>query len=214
MSKSRLARIMMVLGLTAGILAVGATPARSGSAEWTDPEGDATGFLVETSPLPSEPTLDVVKTSLSSDDKAMKVDIHVKKMASAPSASPGYFFRFNFTYAGEKFAVRVGKDPAQNVFQLRVVADQIGFDLPCKECAAKYDLEGNKVAITMPIASLTEGIKAADTNCLECRSGDPLPPFKKGAELSALDVTAQRYYVRVTPTADIAKAPAELTFTV
>lgn len=205
---SRLAVALVVAGLIAG--AAGG-PANAGAFEWTDDKDDATQFLTGPGVLPNEPTLDIVKTTMASDDAKLTWEIHVAKLAESPAISPGYFFRFNFDYSGQSFAFRTGKDPVGQSLQFRSATDQVGTNLPCEGCEVKYDLAGSKVVLTVPIKSLTEGIAFADSaDCHFCRDVlpvDPLPPVAKGAEFGALDVDAQYYYLRVTPSADSSTAP-------
>jgi hypothetical protein len=217
MARKRLLQSVGAVATVVMLAMAGALPSRAGSLEWTDPPDDAKDFLVANTPLPSEATLDIVKVTMKSDDKNLTWSIHVKKLAAQPSMSLGSFFRFNFTYDKQGFAFRIGKDPAQSVFQFRSTSDQVGLNLPCDKCEAKYDLEGNKVTITVPIASMAAGIKAADSAsaCPGCRSVPPpaaLPPLTKGAELTGLNVNAQRYFVRVTPNADTSVAPEGSSF--
>lgn len=204
---SRLVVALLAAGLIAG--AAGA-PANAGTLEWTDDKDDATQFLLDAGALPNEPTLDITKVTMASDDTNFTWEIHVAKLAESPGIAPGYFFRFNFDYEGQGFAFRTGSDPFGQTLQFRVATDQIGTNLPCDKCEVKYDLDGSKVVLTVPIASLIAGVAAADTDCLFCRDVlpvDPLPPLKKGSEFTGLDVNAQYYYVRTTPNADSSAAP-------
>lgn len=208
---SKLSRLLVAL-LAAGLIAVAAGgPANAGSLEWTDDKDDATGFLLDLGLAPNEPTLDITKVTMASDDAKLTWEIHVAKLAESPSISPGYFFRFNFDYAGQSFAFRTGSDPVGQTLQFRSATDQVGTNLPCEGCEIKYDLAGSKVVLTAPIKSLAEGIAFADSaDCLFCRDVlplDPLPPVAKGAEFAGLDVNAQYYYVRTTPNADTSTAP-------
>lgn len=211
----RISRIVVAL-LATGLIAGGGAPANAGALQWDDPADDATDFYVLTgTPLPSEPSLDIVKTTIASDDKALTWTLHLNKLAEAPGISPGYFFRFNFDYEGQGFAFRSGKDPAGEVLSFRVATDLVGFDLPCDGCEVKYDLDKSQVVLTVPIASFIAGVAAADTDCPACRDVvplDPLPPLAKGSELTGIDVNAQYYYVRLTLNADSSVAPEGSTF--
>lgn len=203
-----------VLGLLAvGLVAAAAgTPASAGTFEWTDAKDDATQFLQPQTEgmFENEPALDVQKVTMASDDKALVWTAHVAKASPTPSMNSGYFFRFQWTYEGAGFAIRVGDFQGSQSMQLRSTGDLVGFDLPCKDCAFKLDEAANTIAVTIPLASLIEGVAAADdpVACPGCRTGeDPLPALAKGAEFAGLQVIAQRYYVRTTPTADSAPAP-------
>lgn len=204
----------VLLGVVlAGLVALAAgTPASAGSFEWTDDKDDATQFLQPQTEgmFENEPALDITKVTMASDDKAFVYTIHVAKASPTPSMNSGYFFRFQWTYEGAGFALRAGDFGGTQSLQFRSTGDLVGFDLPCKDCAFKLDEAANTIAVTVPIASLIEGTAAADdpAACPGCRTGeDPLPPLAKGAEFTGLNVTAQRYYLRVTPTADTSAAP-------
>ena len=206
---SRLAVAVLAAGLIAG--AAGG-PANAGTFEWTDDKDDATQFLQPQTEgmFDNEPALDITKVTMSSDDKAFVYKIHVAKASPTPSMNSGYFFRFQWSYEGAGFALRAGEFQGQQSLQFRSTGDLVGFDLPCNECSFKLDEADSTIAVTVPIASLIEGTAAADDPlaCPGCRTGDdPLPPLAKGAEFTGLNVTAQRYYLRVTPTADTSAAP-------
>jgi hypothetical protein len=211
---NRLSRITRLVAVLVGGLLIGiaAAPANAGTFEWTDAKDDATQFLQPQTEgmFENEPALDVTKVTMASDDKALVWTAHVAKASPTPSMNSGYFFRFQWTYEGAGFALRVGDFGGSQSMQLRSTGDLVGFDLPCNECSFKLDEAANAIAVTVPIASLIEGTAAADDplTCPGCRTGeDPLPPLAKGAEFTGLQVIAQRYYVRVTPTADSAPAP-------
>ena len=197
----------------AGLIAVTAgTPAHAGNFEWTDDKDDATQFLQPQTEgmFENEPALDVTKVTMASDDKTLVLTTHVAKASATPSMNSGYFFRFQWSFEGAGFAMRVGDFGGSQVLQFRSTGDLVGFDLPCNECSFKLDEAASTISVTVPIASLIEGTAAADDPvvCPGCRTGeDPLPPLAKGAEFTGLSVTAQRYYLRVTPTADAAPAP-------
>lgn len=211
-------RFVLITLVAAGLLA-GALPAQAGQLEWSDKADDATSFYVLAStPLPSDPALDVTKVKMVSDAKDLTWTASMKKMNEAGAANgAGYFFRFNFAVNEVGFTIRAKHDQFdKNVLYFRVASDLIGFDLPCKDCTAKFDFKASTVTVKTPIASLTEGMKAADsmTACPLCRAGeDPLPTLKKGDTFSALSVTAQRMYIRGTMTADDSLAPEGATFT-
>ena len=213
---SKVSRLFVALA-AAGLLAGAAGgPANAGAFEWTDDKDDATQFLVDAGAMPNEPTLDIVKTTMASDDAKLTWEIHVAKLAESPGISPGYFFRFNFDYAGQGFAFRTGSDPLGQTLQFRSATDQVGTNLPCEGCEVKYDLAGSKVVLTVPIKSLAAGIAFADSaDCLFCRDVlpvDPLAPVAKGSEFGVLGVDAQYYYVRTTPNADSSDAAPDATF--
>lgn len=206
---ARAALGLIVVALLA--TAVG-SPASAGSFEWTDDKDDATQFLQPQTEgmFENEPALDVQKVTMASDDKALVWTAHVAKASPTPSMNSGYFFRFQWTYEGAGFAIRVGDFQGSQTMQLRYTGDLVGFDLPCTDCSFKLDEAANTIAVTVPIASLIEGVAAADDPvvCPGCRTGeDALPPLAKGAEFAGLQVIAQRYYLRTTPTADSAPAP-------
>ena len=212
---STFARAVLALLVVGLIAAATGAPATAGAFEWTDDKDDATQFLAVDG-APNEPSLDIVKTTMSADDAKLTWEIHIAKLAESPAIAPGYFFRFNFDYSGQSFAFRTGSDPIGQTLQFRSATDQVGTNLPCEGCEVKYDLAGSKVVLTAPIKSVIAGIAFADSaDCLFCRDVlpiDPLPPVAKGSEFTALEVTASYYYVRTTPVADESPAPEGSTF--
>ena len=203
-------KALLIVTVLAGLVA-GAMPAQAGSLNWTDDKGDATQFLAANPVTPNEPALDITKVHVVSDAKKITWTITTDKMAEeGPSMNGGYFFRMNFGFDAGGFALRIKRDATEETMVFRSADDLVGFDLPCKDCTAKFDFKKSTLTIVTPIASLAEGIAAADDNaaCPLCRAGlDPLPPFKSGVELTGLEAIAQRIYVRVTPNADNAPAP-------
>lgn len=210
MNRFSIARTALGVLLVALVAAAAGTPASAGTFEWTDDKDDATLFLLVDG-APNEPTLDIVKTTMAADDTKFTWEIHIAKLAEAPSIAPGYFFRFNFDYEGQSFAFRTGSDPQGQTLQFRSATDQVGTNLPCEGCEVKYDLAGSKVVLTAPIKSVIAGIAFADSaDCLFCRDVlpiDPLPPVAKGSEFMALEVTSSYYYLRTTPVSDESIAP-------
>lgn len=210
-------KALVALMALAALCAV-AGPAQAGDLSWDDAADDATQFLQPQTEgaFANEPALDIRKVTMASDDKALTWTIEVAKASKTPSMNSGYFFRYNFTYEGAGFAFRAGEFQGQKALQLRSTGDLIGFDLPCKDCKFELNEKDNKATLTAPIASLIDGIAAADspTACPGCRTGeDPLAALKRGAEFTGLNINAQRYYLRVTPNADNSVAPEGSVFT-
>lgn len=209
---SKLSLLPMAV-LAAGLIAGAAGgPANAGTFEWTDAKGDATQFYQPATEgkLPNEPALDITKVTMASDGKALVLTTHVAKASPNASLGSGVFFRYAWSVNEATWNLRVGESHGQKLLQLRYTGDLVGFDLPCKDCSFKLDEKASTIAVTLPIASLTDGMAAADspTACPGCRAGeDPLPKLARGAEFSALAVTAQRNYVRFFPQADAAPAP-------
>jgi len=227
----------------AGLLVCSMTPARAGDLAWTDPEGDATQFMhpLTAGALPNEPALDITEVTLSSDARALVWTARLQNASYSPSLSYGYNVRFEWTYEGASFSIDVGEyrdlgieRPAQRLrFGYR--DDPVGFSLPCWGCRFTLVQATNSIVLTVPMEALAKGTAAADSKsgCPACRRiGSPLPPVGRGSRLTDLSVSAQRHYaadgpgvafpshglhqydVRLTPTADVAPAPARLVFTV
>ena len=186
-----------------------APPAQAGGkASWTDKEGDAGSFLNTTaSPLPSEPALDIVKADLASDGATFHFVMKVKALGTGhPSASPGSMYRFGFNHGevGWNFRISEHQGVASEVAFRSTDTDNVT-NLSCDKCSGGLDRKTHTVWVKAPVASVNKAMKewVAD-----------IEPIKPGAKLGGLSVTAQRYYVRVTPTADDAVAPEGTELTV
>jgi hypothetical protein len=192
-------KALLTLTVLGGLL-LGALPAHAASLSWTDPEGDA-ALLVE----PSEPSLDLIKSSLSTDATKLRWNATLKQAASGnPPVSVGYFFVFEFGYNAINYDLRVREDVVGSTIALRAV-ETGAMDLPCKDCKYKFDRKTSVVSIEVPIASLAESIKGHDAAA---------PPFRKGVKLDAPLVGAYRSFGAVFERFDDAPAPEGAEFTV
>lgn len=83
---------------------LGGSPARAGELGWADPEGDATGFQVESTPRPPDPELDITKVAYSTDGKYLNLVWHLTKAVGDPAGSVGRDFDFFFTHNDLNYA--------------------------------------------------------------------------------------------------------------
>lgn len=182
--------ILVALGLFAG-----AMPAQAATLSWVDPAGDATK-----PGLPNDDALDVLKTTISSDGKVLKWSATLKKAVEGnPSYSLGYFFVFEFVHSDSVFDLRVAENAKDKAVTFRKVGTgEAPLDRACKDCKYKFDRKAGVVSVEAPIASLAEGIKAADAKAA---------PFKAGTTISKLLVNSYRGYIAISFLADDAPAP-------
>ena len=181
-------------------LVLGAMPSQAASLSWTDPADDAV-VVAE----PSEGTLDIVKTSISTDATKLNWSMTLKAGSDGnPSMSFGYFFVFEFSHSDVLYDLRVKEDVAAKTITLR--ADETGaMDLPCKDCKYKFDRKAKVVSIEVPIASLAAAIKGHNADAA---------PFGKGTKVTGLLTEAFRSFVGISLRADDAPAPEATEFTI
>lgn len=145
-------------------LAFGGNPARAGELGWADPEGDATGFLLESTPRPPDPELDITKVSYTADGKYLNVVWHLTKAAGDPAGSAGRDFDFYFTHDDHKYSVGAQLP----VFPLDGSAGGVGLisgplmtnndgaqaeQIPCG-CKLRIDDKTNTITFTVGYADL------------------------------------------------------------
>jgi hypothetical protein len=193
-------KALLTLTVLAALLA-GAMPAQAGSLSWTDPADDAV-----VAAEPSEGTLDIVKSSVSTDATKLRWSMTLKEGSDGnPSLSAGYFFVFEFSYAEVLYDLRVKEDPKDKAITLRDGDATVPEDLPCKDCKYTFDRKTKTVSIEVPIASLAETIKGYSPDA---------PPFKKGVKVTGLLTEAYRSLVAISLRADDAPAPEGTEFTI
>ena len=194
------------LAVVIGVLAVlvPALPARAGAPlQWNDASGDATGFLVSPTPLPSEPSLDVTQVRLQSDAKTFTWSAKVQKLtADPPTGATGHHFRFLFTYADTSFGVLIADD-AIGGKTTTFCSDCTVDDFTCRNCVGTVDRKAGAVVFRAPIDSLTAAVRQADRS---------LPPIGPNSRFELLSVVSQRSLFFVTPTADQTAAPEGAAF--
>src|SRR5687768_2708034 len=175
-----------------------ARPAQAASFSWNDPEGDAV-VAVE----PSEPTLDLVKATVSSDGSKIEWVAQLKTTAAdQPPMSAGYFFVFEFTFGDATYDLRVREDVSAKTVTLRP-AKTGAQDLPCKGCEYVLDRKAHRVTVKTPLASLAESIKVHDPEA---------PKFGAGSTIEAPLVNSYRSYIGISLLADDAPSPEGTSF--
>lgn len=153
----------------------------------TDPAGDANGFVVTGTPLPSDDFLDIVSADIASDAKNLTAVIRLKAVGADSTAPTGGTVYFNFTIGDSKSyvaAVLDGKGGA--TFSAGDFTGTPGRK-QLAEATGFVDAKTKEIHITAPANTWSASIKS-------------------GVKLSALGVLAQRYIggagVGFTPTAD------------
>lgn len=164
----------------------------------TDPAGDANGFVLTGTPLPSDDNLDILSADIASNTKKVTALVRLKALGTDATAPTGGTIYFNFAFGDEKAylsAVLDGKGGASftaghatgTPAQRHSLGGADGF----------VDTAAHTVRITAPI-------NMWDT------------PIAKGTKLSTFDVLAQRFLGTTTtggatPTADEATSTAVYT---
>jgi len=157
----------------------------------TDPAGDANGFVVTGTPLPSDSALDILSGDVASDAKTLTGVIRLADVGADSTSPLGRTYYVNFSINGTK------------VF-LDAVIDQSG--------AATYnygDFTGTNGRKTLgPVSGVIDAAKKEIRITAPANSWSV--PAKPGVMITDLDLLAQRFIGTsttggLTPTADEAK---------
>jgi hypothetical protein len=188
----------LVLGLGA---ALGPASAAAAPLTWTDAADDAT----VQAPLPSEPELDILRSSIGSDGKKVLWTIAVKALTEAPVASVGYSFRFHFTFDDVHYFFDVNENSVLgNGTYFAEEDDPAAPALGCAGCAGRIDKAKNLVTLSVPITTIAAGVRATDSGAT---------PPNAGAELDVRGVDAWRDEGLLVLLADEAPAPERAVIT-
>ena len=180
---------LVIIGAMAG------APAQAGPAlSFSDAEGDASSVLVTEArtPVPSEPSLDILHASLSFDGVALTYQATMKSLAAPPDLSTGAHYRLGFMHDRRPWWFEVSR---HSVVGISNSTEPRG--LPCRGCTATVDAGAGTVTVVAPIESINAGFHQYNTR---------LKPIEPGSELSELRVRSQRLIGLVTLAADEASA--------
>lgn len=203
----------LIMGLVLAAGSLGPSAHAAAPVSFTDPEGDATGFVAtDPGPLPSEDGLDVTKATLASDGKVFTYTVQLKKVqeSGAPTGATGHYFRLYFTYGGTAFMFRVADDAnTGKTTTLVATDDDLQTTLECKSCLGTLDRKTSQVVLKAPITSLSSAVKKGNA---------ALKPIVAGSVFTDLHLEAQRsiaipIVITFTPGADVAAAPETTKFT-
>lgn len=205
MRKELLGRLPAVVTLLA-LIALGATPVPPASAVTVapiiaDPEGDATDFVLPTGAPSdvSEPTLDILSGDIAVMPGTLTTTVTVLNLTpEPPRGATGSLFRWYFTYAGMEFHTRAAR--SADGTELYRLYDPANTNVPCPGCTGSFDFETETVTVQVPLGLLNAKIAELSATT---------PPIGEGAELTALEILAQRQVSApvaggVTPTGDVA----------
>ncbi|HVE94918.1 MAG TPA: S8 family serine peptidase [Acidimicrobiales bacterium] len=202
--RKRVLGSLLALLLAAQVVGMAVAPVSPVSAAApiiTDAQGDATDFALPTGAPSdvSEPSLDIVSADIAVTADTVTQTVTVLDLTSEPPrGATGSLFRWYFTYAGMEFHTRTSRS-ADGSEQFRLY-DPANASVPCPGCAGSFDFANETVTINVPLAVLNGSITALSPTTA---------PIADGADLSALEVLAQRQISApagggVTPTADVA----------
>jgi serine protease AprX len=155
----------------------------------TDPQGDATSVLGNSTPLPSENSLDVTSAWLTADS-SNNVTFHIKvvDLPDTPGGTEGdgEYFDFNFTYGGAGYYVTAARSLVNGEFyevgQLGTTGRSTLADL-----TGSFDPAADEITVVLP----ADGIPGADV-------------ITSGSQFSGLEVVSRRDVVVLVPDADTA----------
>ena len=199
-SKRRMTRALV---LSAGLgLLLSVAPAQAAEYSFKDAAGDATGFQAESTPRPSDPELDILSVTFSSDDKSLTAVVQLEALGT-PQGATGATRTAGFTYEGSEywFRFQAPQPPADNVaasgFLFRKGADTI----PCGRCSGKLDPKTKTVRFNAEFKSMTAGMKTMDPD---------IAPIGPGSKITALTAETYRSIVLLAPYVDGATPAGEV----
>ncbi len=150
-----------------------------------DGKGDATSFAGFGTPLPSEPSLDVVEGRLDWDPatETLTFEIEVLDLAEAnPPGTTGVAFDFFFTHAGVTYYLLAGRsdtDARGERFVLGRIETTRQTLVP--DLAGSFDPERDTITIHLPNDRLGE-----------VSGGVVVPPFAEGDVLGGFEIVSRR----------------------
>jgi hypothetical protein len=165
-------------------------------ARFDDVQGDATGALGTTTPLPNASGLDIVESWLTTDTASNDVTVHiaVDDLAETPGGleGTGEYFDYNFTLGGAGYylgATRTAEDGTSfvlgNFGGAQGSRQTLASGLP-----GAFDAAADEISVTLPAA------KWAELNL----PGQVAP----GQQIAGLNIVARRSLVLLVPDADAA----------
>ncbi|HUQ40273.1 MAG TPA: hypothetical protein VM030_08970 [Acidimicrobiales bacterium] len=197
-----------VIGAWLGGAAV--PPAHAGaSVSFTDPAGDATGLdplpgsqepVLESTPRPSDPELDLVAVAWTADAKNVTVLAKVGQLG-APPVGIGTVFRFWFSYSNQPFQLiaQLPSGPATSTTTTGLFMRArmpTSAELNCRDCRVSYDAKSSSIKVTASIAGLSAGMR---------QQSAALKALKPGATLTGLAVLGQRLGLAADRTVDVGR---------
>lgn len=169
------------------------------SPQISDASGDATGvFIVEGTPLPSEPSLDILSANVRWNDttKALTFTIKVKDLTDLPpNGAVGHYFRYYFTYNNTAYQLIARRDPTGEV---RSLLKGDNTSLGTTGLAGSFNAATDEITIVLPASRFATAQPAA-------------PPLAIGQQLGGFQVLAQRYLGAPTLTADTGRGSCSYT---
>lgn len=204
MTKIRVLVAVVLVGALSVVAGPGAQAACGGkNPQVKDAKGDATGFVVESTPGPNQPGLDILTGYLRYDAKKQIVTFTTTVaalQAQGPPPTLGMNWRFGFTFEGGSFQVSALSHTVQgNIYSLGYIRPAgASYSNIVTTLKGAFDTKKSQVRVELPLkvfnaAAKTEGVSK---------------PMKKGSVLTAFSATAQRYIGvigvgGITPTADV-----------
>lgn len=162
----------------------------------TDARGDAIAFIGIATPLPSESSLDIVRSDISwnATTETASFAIEVDDLPETPGANSsgtGEYFDYEFTYAGEEMYLTANRtlDGGETftLGQFRQTRTTLARGL-----AGSFDAATDTITIHLSNADLARVTLLA------------LPPMKSGDQIGGIEITARRDILVFVPDADVA----------
>jgi len=173
-------------------------PVCDAAATITDPAGDATGAaVVDSTPAPSDDTLDVLSAHLSEAAGALVFHVNVKNLSATPE---GADFRYYFTYGNTSYFLFLDRSTAGvTSFSLkRYDGTTAGTTTLKSGLVGAFDNAANEARVALPLDVFNATAK-------------PATPLANGKQLTGFQVLAQRDTGLATLTADTANGACPYT---
>lgn len=159
----------------------------------TDAAGDATGFIEPSTPLPSDPNLDILTADIAGDGKKVTAVIRVAALGADSTSPTGDTFYFNFSVNGTKYYLSAAVKGTTASYSAGDFSGTSGTRNGLGAADGFLDSAHKAVHITAPASYFGA---------------------KPGATITDLDALGQRYISAggpaLTPTADDAPSPKSI----
>lgn len=166
----------------------------------SDVAGDATGVIVESSPLPSEPSLDILTGDVELVGETLVLGMNVTDLTELPpTGSVGRNIRMSFVGGGAALQARAFQTPAGESAGISYEDPGTGLyrSVPCTGCTVEFDEQGDRIEVALPMATVNAAAQAAGGRAFQ--SGDFITGFQDIAQRFVGSPTGSG----LTPTADI-----------
>jgi hypothetical protein len=172
----------------------------AGESPVTDPEGDANGLVLASTPRPSEADLDITSVDARIDGANLVTTMHVKALSATPPAgSNGDAFDIGLGYAGQAYWVEASRFLSTSAADFGSGSDSRGDSFSETDITATFDTGTSTVTVTVPLATFNKHLP------------DNAAPLGTGSVLSAFSAITWQTEVALNGGVDTAAGACSIT---